>query len=963
MKKIQGRTLLIPGANSSYRFPLLFQLAVWNLLVVALLGWNLHQVDDHMESQMMEQLRANFVKDEALRMWLSSHGGIYINASQDNQASHKDLKHITPIQLLREFYASTSAQTGVEGKSFSDTPKNPANMADARQRALLERFRHGEKEAIFHLNGVVPRLAMARPIIAQARCKSCHHQAGFQAGNVVGGFEISVRQDPTHANTEIGVLLLGHLVLALIGSVGVLMTRRKVDAVLLQKESAIEGLEESNRLNDAIVDASLDAIITTDRFGIILGWSQSAETIFGWHEREVLGTVISDLILYGDRVRGNKRAEVGALDVVVDRLLDVTLLRKNRQPFYAEMSIAQVDSSRYCYFVKDVTQRKQIEDKNRQELYSQNVVSRILELSTRAQPFQERMRKVLDAILSTPWLSIQAKGGIFLAQGKSLSLLVEKGLSDEVKSVCAEVPVGHCLCGRAASSRQVVYASHIDERHDNLPGDLPPHGHYCLPIVNDSELKGVLVLYLNEGHEKNNDEINFLKTVCNTIGNIIRKHEYETELTFNAHYDLLTGLPNRKVMAERVNQAISKYTRDPERLYAVLFLDLNRFKNINDTLGHAAGDQVLVEFSRRITDELRLSDSVSRLGGDEFVVLLEEAKSFESICHVADRLHEVTSAPISINGYDISVTMSIGIAYCSTQYNEFDEILRDADTAMYQAKSLSGSATIIFDEGMRELAWSFLELETELRNALKSNELSVYYQPVHSVKDNGFIGAEALVRWHRSGGRDVSPVEFIPVAEETGLIFELGEFVLREACQFARRLHDDGKSDFYISVNVSAKQILNRAFVEMLDTVLSETQANTHHIRLEITESVFAGDLEHVNRQLLEIKRRGIQLLIDDFGTGYSSLSYLQNFPFDALKIDKAFVGEIGKDGGGSAMVHTIIDLAINLGMDVIAEGVENHVQLSYLDALGCNLMQGFYFSRPRAGKEFYALMMGEAAG
>lgn len=954
MRLLQGRPSRRDQSN--FRSPLFLQLVGWNLLVLLLLAWNLHKVDEHIAEQTEELLRANFVKDEALRRWLSGHEGLFIRNAAVEEETPK-LQQLTPIEVLRQFYAATYEQTGIMGRTFSPVPLNPVNAANDEERTLLQRFREGESEVVFRLEGMNPRLAMARPIVAREGCRQCHQEPAYRPGNVVGGFRLSVAEDNAHAMEEVGVLALGHFVLALIGSLGISLTKRRVDRILLEKEGAIDGLEESSRLNDAIVDASLDAIITTDRRGAILAWSRAAETIFGWREEEVWGLSVSELLLYGDRIRPDLDAEVVALSIGVNRLMDVDLVRKGGESFCAELSIAQVDEERYCYFVKDVNLRKLAEEKNRKELHSQNVIARILELSNRAQPFDERMHEVLEAILSTPWLSIQAKGAIFLARGGALQMLVDKGLPQGVRETCSRVEEGVCLCGRAAAEREVVYAPRIDERHEIIPGDMHPHGHYCLPIINDSEVKGVLALYLNEGHEKNDDEIKFLETVCNTVGNIIRKHEYESELQFNAHYDLLTGLPNRKVLAERVNQAITKYSRDPERLYAVLFLDLNRFKNINDTLGHAAGDKVLVEFSRRIEEELRLTDSVSRLGGDEFVVLLEEAKSFESICHVAERLHEVTRAPIDINGYDISVTMSIGIAYCASHYNEFDEILRDADTAMYQAKSLSGSATIIFDGAMRARAWTFLELETELRNALGKGELSVYYQPVHSVGEQRYVGAEALVRWQRPDGTSVSPADFIPVAEETGLIMEVGEFVLRQACFLMARLHEEGLDDFYVSVNVSARQILSRAFVELLDTVLSQTTVNTRHLRLEITESVFADDLEHVNAQLSAIKRRGIQLLIDDFGTGYSSLSYLQNFPFDALKIDKAFVSEIGREGSGSAMVHTIVDLATNLGMDVIVEGVETEEQIDYLKALDCDLMQGFYFARPQDEERFRRLL------
>lgn len=711
--------------------------------------------------------------------------------------------------------------------------------------------------------------------------------------------------------------------------------------------------KQAESLGEKVVAASQSAMVVTDAQGRIVEWGTSAQRMFGWSGTEVVGVSLGSVLLRGIAER-NASPEL-CLDM--SRGNEQQLRDKTGKLITADIHILEQHEGRCGILIHDVTHSRMEERKLRKELGFQRAISHIYELSTLTFPFEEIMHRVLDTILSSPWVSKQTSGAIFIADDNSMLMLVEHGVSDAVKDNCFEVKSGQCLCGVAAKEKRLIYASYDDPRHSIPHPDIKPHGHYCVPIMSEDTVKGLVVLYLDPGHECDTDEALFLETVSNALGYIIRKYEYEQERQHSANFDQLTSLPNRKVMAERINLANSKYARDPNRLYAVLFLDLNRFKNINDTLGHAAGDQVLMEFSRRIADELRCSDSVGRLGGDEFVVLLEEAKSFSSICHVAERLHEVTRAPIGINGYDISVSMSVGIAFCDSHYQNFEEILRDADTAMYQAKTLNGSATIIFDEAMRNRTWSFLEMETKLRRALVDGELSVSYQPVYSHRDRRFIGAEALVRWERSDGKLVTPTEFVPVAEESGLIFEMGEYVLRQACQLVTQLHADGLEDFYISVNVSAKQILNRAFVDMLDTILSDTQVNTRHLHLEITESVFAGDLEHVNRQLTEIKRRGIKLLIDDFGTGYSSLSYLSNFPFDALKVDKSFVSEIGRDGG-TTMVQTIVDLAVNLGMDIVVEGVETEEQLSYILELGCHLMQGYYFAHPQGREEFRKMMI-----
>ncbi len=752
------------------------------------------------------------------------------------------------------------------------------------------------------------------------------------------------------ALTDTGSMPVDSLLWLAMGTVG---TSRRSGAAKDKGKSVTGSVGHGSQIGERIAVASQGAIITIDKQGCVVKWGESAQLLFGWSNGEVTGVTLGELLLHG-KARSGNGAEL-LLDL--NGITNLELRDQSGRILKAEIHVVKQDEDGVELFIRDITCLIREEQRLRKELGFQRASARILELSTLTLPFEEIMRRVLDAILSSPWLSQQTTGAIFLADGDSMLMLVELGLSDAVKNNCFEIKKGQCLCGLAAQTEQLIFSSHDDQRRNVPHPDVEPHGHYCVPIMHEGSLKGLLVLYLDVGHERNEGEIGFLETVSKTLGYIIRKHEYEQEQHHNANFDQLTNLPNRKVMAERVNLATSKYGRNPNRLYAVLFLDLNRFKNINDTLGHAAGDQVLIEFSRRIAKELRCSDSVGRLGGDEFVVLLEEAKSFSSICHVAERLHEVTRGPISINGYDISVTMSIGVAFCDSHYTSFEEILRDADTAMYQAKTLSGSATIIFDEGMRNRAWSFLDMETKLRNALSAGELSVSYQPVFSQRDNRYVGAEALLRWQQLDGTAVPPTEFVPVAEESGLIFELGEYVLRRACLLVTQMHREGLDDFYISVNVSTKQILNRAFVDMLDTVLSETQVNTRHLHLEITESVFAADLEHVNRQLTEIKRRGIKLLIDDFGTGYSSLSYLSNFPFDALKVDKSFVDEIGRDGG-TTMVNTIVDLAVNLGMDIVVEGVETEEQLRYVLALGCHLMQGYYFAYPQTEDAFRKMMI-----
>ena len=450
------------------------------------------------------------------------------------------------------------------------------------------------------------------------------------------------------------------------------------------------------------------------------------------------------------------------------------------------------------------------------------------------------------------------------------------------------------------------------------------------------------------------------------FSDITQRKQWEHKLEQRAFYDSLTGLPNRALFIDRLTQASSRARRHEER-NALLFLDLDRFKVINDSLGHEAGDRLLLAVAERLRGCLRPEDTAARLGGDEFVILLQGASHIDAVTRVAERIAESLKAPFQLGQHEIYTAASIGIVMETEDLATPDDLLRNADLAMYRAKSRGGARYELFDEAMSTGALEALNLETDLRRALERDELTVAYQPVVALQDTRIIGAEALLRWNSTTRGAVSPGDFIPLAETTGLILPLGQRVLQRSCEAARawnaREYSQGASGaITVSVNLSARQFQQPELLQEVREALEKSGLAPHNLMLEITESVVMDDAETTAVTLCNLKKLGVRLAIDDFGTGYSSLAYLRRFPVDILKIDRAFVSKMtGEETEDSAIVRAIVTLAKTLGMKVTAEGVETEQQLHHLRELGCDYAQGFLFSRALPDAEI-ALQFGQDA-
>jgi diguanylate cyclase (GGDEF)-like protein/PAS domain S-box-containing protein len=452
--------------------------------------------------------------------------------------------------------------------------------------------------------------------------------------------------------------------------------------------------------------------------------------------------------------------------------------------------------------------------------------------------------------------------------------------------------------------------------------------------------------------------------VVGSCTDITYRRRAEDRLRHRALHDELTDLPNRALFSDLLRQTIARSKRHPDHRFAVLFLDIDRFKVVNDSLGHSVGDQLLVLIARRLEECLRPEDTVARLGGDEFTVLVDGIAGSGDAVRLANRIQKVLAKPFELGGRETFTTASIGIALSSTGYIDAEEVLRDADNAMYRAKSGGKARYQLFDKKMHAQAMRLLHLETDLRHALERRELELFYQPIVGFESRDIVALEALVRWRHPTRGLLGPREFIPLAEENGLIVPLGQWVLGEACRQLRewsRVLPDARETI-VSVNISGRQLAEPGLARDVETVLSATGLAPSRLRLEMTESVVMRNATSTRATLADLRDLGVHVAIDDFGTGYSSLSYLHRFPVDTLKIDRSFVGNLDRKRENLEIVKCIVSIANNLHLKVTAEGVETERQVELLQHARCTHGQGFLFHRPLPAAEALPLLSVAAA-
>jgi diguanylate cyclase (GGDEF)-like protein/PAS domain S-box-containing protein len=479
-----------------------------------------------------------------------------------------------------------------------------------------------------------------------------------------------------------------------------------------------------------------------------------------------------------------------------------------------------------------------------------------------------------------------------------------------------------------------------------------------VPINGPRGTWGVLSTHSRELHSFSPDEVSFAQAVANVLGAAIQRRLAEEETQYRALHDPLTDLPNRTLLLDRLGLALDRAVRTGRRV-AVLFMDLDHFKVINDSLGHETGDRLLCAFAPRLTEALRPSDTVARFGGDEFVVLCEDIHAEEDVVHLAERVLACLREPFAIGSHELFTSATIGLAI-AREGDDADGLIRDADAAMYRAKARGRGRYELFDQAMRERVSERLKTENALRRALAGDALSLHFQPILALEDRSIVGAEALLRWHDPERGWIEPSRFIPIAEESGLIVAIGEWVLEQAMRTAVRWPEvrRGGGMPQLTVNLSARQVTHPAFSAQLKGALERSGLPPDRLSLEITESVLMEESGAPMEAIRGLKELGVALVLDDFGTGYSSLSYLHRLPIDVLKLDRSFIAPLRDDSHTTAaIVSGIVTMAEALGMTVVAEGVEHGEQVARLQALGCDYAQGFHFARPMPAAELEPLL------
>jgi diguanylate cyclase (GGDEF)-like protein/PAS domain S-box-containing protein len=633
--------------------------------------------------------------------------------------------------------------------------------------------------------------------------------------------------------------------------------------------------------------------------------------------------------------------------------LEYRMLHRDGHPVWLLDEAALVSDSagdvRWHGVISDITERKQVEAELERRVAQQAAVARLgehaLEGMTTAQLMQEAVAavaEILDVELTAVIELVPESGALVLraATGWPESLIGSLHFGAGHKS-----QAGYTL----VTGGPVLVADWEDETRFEMPAPLRDTGArsgMSVSIEGRDGRFGVLGVQSTVIREFNAGDVDFAQSIANVLADALARQATEDDIRHRALHDALTGLPNRVLFIDRIEHALARKRRRTS-LSAVLFLDLDHFKLVNDSLGHQHGDELLAAVAPRIKQVLRTSDTVARFGGDEFGILLEDISDVRRATELAERIGSVFTRPFVLAGREHFVTASIGIAFAEGSESAA-ELIRDSDAAMYRAKEQGRARYELFDEVMRARAIARLRVENDLRRAVERGELLLHYQPLVSLDDDRLIAVEALVRWQHPERGLIAPVDFIPVAEENGLIEPIGRWVLERACaEAAKWYRSRPDAPISISVNLSPVQVANPGFPDVVAEVLDHAGLDPACLYLELTESSMLQEDEALADVLQKLKRLGVRLLLDDFGTGYSSLGYLTHLPLDALKVDRSFVDGLGVQSRDTAITEAIIAMSKALSLDVIAEGVETAQQAEELRRLGCDIAQGYWFSRP----------------
>ncbi|WP_130470571.1 EAL domain-containing protein [Candidatus Magnetaquicoccus inordinatus] len=588
---------------------------------------------------------------------------------------------------------------------------------------------------------------------------------------------------------------------------------------------------------------------------------------------------------------------------------------------------------------KELVQAQLIASLKTQESQSVHTLNILLKTALIPMSLEQQLRHILETLFAMGWFPLLPQGSIYLVDPDKKVLNLACCIGFDAQHLEPPLLPEHTL----------ATAEHGGVHFDSLPA----HGHYQIPIQSANTLFGLMNLYVPANHQPQEKDKEFLASVAMTIAAMVERKYLEHKVQKQAEIDELTGLPNRALFHSRLERAIAVADRSHTEV-VLMFIDLDRFKQVNDTMGHKAGDRLLQEAANRLLSCVRTTDTVSRLGGDEFTIILPKSTPLVYVEYIALRIQQEMAAPFHLEEGIAEVSASIGITIYPRDGADMDQLLQSADTAMYHAKNSGRNSFSFFDYAMMAEALERMEIEKSLKSAMENEELLVFYQPKVNPASGRTAGMEALVRWKKNQSEFVSPGLFIPIAEQSALIVAIGTYVLRQACRQTKLWLDAGFSPLCVSVNLSVRQLKQEdALLNTLQEILQETGLPASALEVEITESMMMQNVSSVVALLHKVRELGIKISIDDFGTGYSSLSSLKHLPIQTLKIDRSFITSVSEDQDSAAIVQAIIALAKQLNLKIVAEGVENRQQMQFLSQLGCDEIQGYYYGKPMSTDDF----------
>jgi len=710
---------------------------------------------------------------------------------------------------------------------------------------------------------------------------------------------------------------------------------------ITDRKRTAETLKDSEQRLRGILDTVADAIITITEKGTILSFNNAAERIFGYSRHEVMGGNVSLLVpaphaanhdqYLANYINTGKKKIIGMID------REESGVRKDGTLFPMELAVTELRHGSKRFFtgiVRDITVRKHAEDelKRAHNELEERVLERTRELR---QEITERHR---------------AEDGLRLAGEVIESLAEGVAIIDEHFCITSINPAYTAISGYTPkdllgkSPKNHTVLSKDGDLFGEMWRALQKRGHWESEYWNQHKNGDKYAERLSVTTITNSE--NDIHQYAVIISDITKRKQDEERILYQANYDNLTGLPNRSLFVDRLNQSIVTMGRSKKNL-GLLFIDLDGFKLVNDTLGHAVGDLLLQEASKRLSDCIRTGDTVARLGGDEFTIIMPNLDEPKNAPLLAQRVLDALSEPFSLGGHETFVSGSIGITVFPDDAKDAQTLLKNADAAMYLAKEKGKANYQFFTSDMNNQVQERLVVKTGLTKALESQEFKLLYQPKLDLLNNRIIGAEALMRWESPELGLVSPVKFIPILEETGMVIEVGAWAIRKACEQHLQWLEQGIPPIKIAVNLSARQLRDTSFVDIVKSALKDYGLPPSALEIEITESMIMSDARVIVAALEELHDFGINISMDDFGTGYSSLSYLKRFPIDTIKIDRSFVSDIHNSHDDAEIIHTIINMGQNLNRRIIAEGVEMKEQLDILKEFNCDEIQGYFFSKP----------------